>query len=76
MAGAFCIVDNSSFIAINSSFKENSAFHAGSIVIGSGTGYLENCIFRGNEGTNARAITYVLNELRISDTVFLKTQHK
>ena len=70
LAGAFYIVDNSSLIAINSSFKENSAFHAGSIVIDAATGYLENCTFRGNQGTNAGAITYASNELRISNTVF------
>ena len=72
LAGALCIFNNSSLIAINSSFKDNSAFQAGSIVIVTATGYLENCTFRGNQGTNAGAITFASNELRISDTLFLE----
>ena len=68
--GALCIFNNSSFIAISSSFKGNSTFHAGAIIFWSGTAYLENCTLVGNQGTNGGAITFASNELRISDTVF------
>ena len=49
-SGALCIFGNSLFIAISSSFKENMANGAGSIMISESPGYMENCTLTGNQG--------------------------
>ena len=71
-SGALCIFGNSLFIAISSSFKENMANDAGSIIISKSPGYMENCTLTGNQGTKAGAISISLEKLKLSNTVFLE----
>ena len=76
LAGAFCILNNSLSVFINSSFRGNTGYHAGSTVIVDSTTYLENCTLRGNEGTIAGAITIASSDLKLSNTDFFGKQGK
>ena len=68
LAGAFCILNHSLSVVINSSFTANACYHAGSIVIVDSTTYLENCTLRGNRGTIAAAITIASSDLKLIHT--------
>ena len=74
LGGAFGIQNNSLLVAVNSSFTGNSGYHAGSIVIKNGTGYLENCTLTGNQGTVAGAINIASSDFTLSNTVFLENK--
>ena len=75
-AGAFFIFNNSLSVFINSSFRGNTGYHAGSIVIVDSTTYLENCNLSRNQGTVAGAITVASSDLKLSNTVFLENKAK
>ena len=75
-AGAFCSFNNSLSVFINSSFRGNVGYRAGSIVIVDSITYLENCTLRGNQGTIAGAITIASSDLKLSNTVFLANKAK
>ena len=74
LGGAFCILNNSLSVIMNSSFRRNTAYHAGSIVIRDGVTYLENCTLTGNHGTVAGAITIASSDLKLSHTVFFENK--
>ena len=76
LAGAFCTLNNSLSVVINSSFRGNVGYHAGSIVIVDSITYLENCTLRGNQGIVAGAITISSSDLKLSNTDFLENKAK
>ena len=70
--GVLCVLSNSSFVATNSSFKENIGNLGGALEIQNSTGYLESCTFMDNLGIYAGAITVGNAELRLSNTIFVQ----
>ena len=74
LGGALGIQNHSLLVVVNSSFTENSAYHAGSIVIRNATGYLENCTLKGNQGMLSGAINIDFSHLKLANTLFLKNK--
>ena len=72
--GAFCVNNNSLSIVMNSSFIGNTGYHTGSVAIDHSTGYLQNCILKGNQGTTAGAIVIASADLKLSNTVFFENK--
>ena len=74
LAGGFCILNNSLSVVINSSFRGNVGYHAGSIATMDSITYLENCTLRRNEGTVAGAILIASSDLKLSKTIENKAE--
>ena len=73
--GALLIQDNSLFVAVNSSFKDNSANEDSTIRIDKSIVYLEKCNFSGNRLTYGGTFTtYPGTTLKVSNTVFTKNE--
>ena len=68
--GAFCIFNNSLFVAMDSSFTENTGI-LGSIHMLGSTGYLEKCNLMGNYGKIMGGIVISNVDLKLSKTVFV-----
>ena len=71
-AGSFCAFGNSLLILKHSLLKGNIGEYAGSLVLYSSNGYLENCTLLGNTGMYPGAIFILRSELRLSHSVLWK----
>ena len=73
--GALCIFDNSLFVAVNSSFKGNSANQDSTIHIDTSIVYLEKCNFSENRLNYGGTIaTLPGTTLKVSNTVFTNNE--